>query len=172
MEEINQYLIIFPNLEELQAKCKHGDIIKQIQGIFLVKENDCQLELQNQKLSFEDGTFGKPIIIENYEINYNKTQLPKISIELNSITELKPINKFDDSNYNTINQIEVDDINYPILALYIIIIISAIIAILIYLKKKFYKPSINFKDKKEDIELQTRNSTPRSALQLPDDAHF
>lgn len=170
IEEINQYLAIFPNPEHLQAKCNQGDSISDIQGILLIKEDNCKLQIKNKNLLFKQGTFGKPLVIENFEINYNITKIPKMAIELNSINDLKPINKFDDTLYYNNDQIKAEDFNYPLCALYIIFIIGAIITAAVYFRKTFLKKKEEPKD--EDIELQSRTSSPRSALKLPDEAQF
>lgn len=171
IEEINQFLVVFPIQETISASCQLGDEIKTIQGIFLISENNCQMKFRNQKLNFQEGTFGKPIILENFKIELDETQIPRLTVELNSIQDLKlPINKFEDiEDYN----VTADIANYSIVILYIILLIIAATMFTVLLRKKFLnsaKPS-----RTQDHELQPRCSTlqhQQPQLNLPGDARF
>lgn len=163
LEEVNQFVAVFPTPGTINSYCKQGDEVKNLQGIFLIQEDDCKIEFQNQILTFNNETYGKPIVLENYDIQLNMSHVPKIRVDLNTIQELKlPINKYEEINEDEVTS----NINYPIIILYVLLIIISISLFAVYLQKRIRKSKSNQGPSKP------RSSIEQSRPNLPDEAQI
>lgn len=96
--EINQILVVFPQEDVVKFQCPNDVENKRIDGIFLIEQNECNVIYKNEKVEFEQKSFGKPLFIDNLNVaNFNIT-LPKSKIvlrnlKLNEITlnQLQPL---------------------------------------------------------------------------------
>lgn len=66
--EINQYLAVLPKKEKIEIKCKEDAEIKTLQGIYLIKEENCKIIFRDEELLFQSTSHGQPKIINSEAI--------------------------------------------------------------------------------------------------------
>lgn len=167
LNELNQYLAIFPKEEKIALRCSQGSETKTLQGIFLIKEDQCEIYFKNRKLSFQDTSFGKPDLVNPLDLNIRRNQISDFKINLKTL-------KTADVYPNFIFK-KPEELTLQIWRPSVWTIILYVIALLIMLyfsrrclKKKFQSPS-------RDPTGETSSRVPNSeetALNLPGDACF
>lgn len=160
--EINQYLAVFPKEEKLEIKCSKEAESKILRGVYLIKEDNCTLKFKNRELPYLQRSFGKPILNDKMELQFNKNQLPDLSIKLRTLN-LKEIStnaiKLEEKPHNFIVP------SVWTMALYFIIIIGVLFLLIKWKRTKFSKTKEE-KHKSEDMELQ---EIPMKTVQSPGD---
>lgn len=88
--ETNQFLAIFPQEEKLSIQCLQGTEIKILSGIFLIDNSPCKIIFKNHELTFQEKSFGQPIIINKPKLYFEKINLLPMKLNLKSL-KLKEI---------------------------------------------------------------------------------
>lgn len=156
--EINQYLAVFPFKEELIVKCQDGTKTRYLQGIFLIKKENCKIIYKNEDLIYKSVSFGKPNIISELPRNFKIQKFTNFSVELKNL-KLKEINL---NPILPIQQIQSDTWHFNI---WTIILYCIVILVACYLSIKILRTKILRRSKGEetiDQELGI-NSPPNMA---------
>lgn len=61
--EINQLLVVFPREDLVKFQCPDDIETKRLEGIFLIEQNNCDIIYKNQKIEFEQKSYGKPFLL-------------------------------------------------------------------------------------------------------------
>lgn len=79
---INQYLAVFSKPEEVQIICQKESVTQKLQGIFLIKKDQCKIKFRNNELPFQILTSGSPSVISAQDLSIKQTNLSDIVIKL------------------------------------------------------------------------------------------
>lgn len=108
VEDLNQFLVVFPIEDILQIISDSETVFKSLQGIFLLKPETSRICYKNQTLHYPHYTRGRPNILRNLELKLNEQQLSSITVSLRDLTlEEIPL-----SNLDPIKSI-IDNSNVP-----------------------------------------------------------
>lgn len=91
VREINQYLAVFPNKERVEIKCQTEKQTKVLKGIFLIKQNNCDLFYKNEEVIYQEISVGQPNIISDVLLKPKIEEISNFSIELKTL-KLKELN--------------------------------------------------------------------------------
>lgn len=104
--ELNQFLAVFATEEKIEIHCQNQMEIKQLTGIFLIKENACKIIYQGQELIFQEKSYGSPLLINTPKLKFIPGNHPKFNIELEklhfdapSINPMSPVENKPTKNY-------------------------------------------------------------------------
>lgn len=82
---INQYLAVFPTQEEIKLQCEHETETKNLIGIYLIKQQNCDLFFRNQRISYQEFTLGSPTVISSRELKLQKSNFTGFQIKLKNL---------------------------------------------------------------------------------------
>lgn len=161
--EINQYLGVFPKEEKIISECEGQTETQNLNGIFLIKNNDCKLIINNEEINYNARSYGTPLIINGLQFKIEKSKLTNFTINLKNL-------KLEEIQNTNIKRIHSDAIQpkvhiQPSLWTIIIYVISIIIAGFLLIRNRRSKQLENSK-----IEIQEEN--PKRKPRLPEDASF
>ena len=166
--DLNQFLAVFPKEEKLEIYCKNQMEIKELIGIYLIKQNYCKIIFRKQELVFQEISHGRPMVINTPKFQFSPGNQPKFNIELEKL-------RFDVPPMNPVMPIEKYTQNYYVPSLWTITLYIAVAIAVTYLwvkKTKIWKKTRTTATPEEnqgaDIPLQPR--CPR--INLPGDASF
>ncbi|KAL1489823.1 hypothetical protein ABEB36_003888 [Hypothenemus hampei] len=90
ISEINQFLAICPEEEEIQINCENSIETRKLMGIFLIKKDSCKMYFRKHELSFNEVTHGKPLLMSPLKFIPQLKKIPKFEIELKKIGPIEP----------------------------------------------------------------------------------
>lgn len=91
--ELNQYLVIFPHEDNLQIKCRRETHTEHLSGIFLIKNEYCEIYYKNNKLTYQQETSIKPLLLPNPKFEIKKQNIINVTFKLKDI-KLKEITTY------------------------------------------------------------------------------
>lgn len=156
INEINQYLAVFPFDEKIEIKCKNELETRLMRGVFLIKENACKLMFKNKEVTYERSSHGQPNIINiplNISPMYNKSDFT-IKLKTLKLGKLPPIPEI---------QVHQNSSHIFIPSIWTIIIYLMAVTIACYVITKYVKARVPT-DRREDEPSSTDvNNLPNSA---------
>jgi hypothetical protein len=161
--EINQYLAVFPQPDEIQVHNQEGVETKSLQGIYLIGQEKDTLFYKNQELSYRTVTTGQPFLLNSANFVMSETQLPNFTVNLR---------KLDLKNIVTNPALPIQRTTHPyhIPSIWTGFLYLSIFIIILYVMYKKYV-SINPRRAEEQRKQQTAQSAP-AQLHLPGEASF
>ncbi|KAL1489862.1 hypothetical protein ABEB36_013791 [Hypothenemus hampei] len=160
ISEINQFLAICPEEEEIQINCENSIETRKLMGIFLIKKDSCKLYFRKHELSFNEVTHGKPLLMSPLKFIPQLKKILKFEIELKKIGPIEP------PVHSLIPINEEDPISttpsWYTVTLYIMVIGAVVLAT----TKCYLKRSRSRKSK------PTEDTQPADEINLPGDASF
>lgn len=130
--EINQFLAVFITPDKIKILQNNYIETKTLEGIFLIKANNGELVYNNKALVYESTTYGKPTLIQDFDLSLSSKQSPDINIKLKTFS----IKKINSNNVYPINQ-SYNVLTYPniwTLLLYVILFVIILVCIVSYKK--------------------------------------
>lgn len=98
---INHYLAVFPSEEIVKIKCQQQEERRYLTGIYLIHGSPCKVYFKEKEVTFEDNSYGKPLIVNNFHFNKEKLNLSNFTIDLKalrlkdiSFNEITPVVQF------------------------------------------------------------------------------
>lgn len=158
--EINQYLTIFLKEETIKIKCPTYTDLKPLIGIFLIKSDNCEIYIKEQKLNFNDKTYGSPILFPKLKIAHLKP-----SVNDNIKLDLKTLKVKEIVLNPTVAESTILAYNPSIWT--IILYFCLIIAIVTYFAIKHFKAQSN-----RPVPKPRHIMEPAEEIQLPGQATF
>lgn len=171
--EIDQYLSIFPTALSIKIHCKDAIETKQLQGIYLIKQNNCKLIINNQEISHTGKTYGNPTIIQYQELHLKNSQLSNFTINLKNLQmgKLLPSHNMQPETLSIIDYYKFHVPSVWTIILYIILIIICVFVCLKF-RKIYQQFEINLKNSSITSNIQPKGNVSSSSLQLPGEASF
>lgn len=161
--EIDQYLAVFPKEENIEAQCEKSIETKSLMGVFLIKRDSCKLLFRGQKLTFQETSYGKPLVVDPISLQVRNHHNPKFKIELKKlnlrelpINPITPIEKESGNNYHTPSLWTV--------ILYILLVVSTL-----YI---YFKWRMNKRTSRKKMATNETNESEDKKISLPGDASF
>lgn len=157
VQEINQYLAVFPKQEEIEVRCKQSTEIKALQGIYLIEDENCKIIFRTNEIKFLESTLGTPILIGKQNMEMKTIKFSNLEIDLKKLNLHEvPI----------IHQMPIDtSIDMVTPSLWTIILYFILIGIFVYVVLKWTK--------QKGLQIQQEGSDPQegnTGFRLPRDA--
>lgn len=169
--EINQYLAIFPTIETVKTICTDKTETKQLKGIYLIKNNNCQLFINDQEIFYSGKSYGNPTLIQYQGQQLKNSQLSNITINLKNL-QLNKLSIPDNTHLIPFTDQYLYNLHLPsiwTIILYVIIIIACIFLCLKF--RKIYQHIENIQKESSHIPtVQPRSHN--STIHLPEEASF
>lgn len=162
--EINQYLAVFSKDEKFISQCEGQTETKSLNGIFLIKNNNCKLFLNKEEITYNEKSYGTPLIINGLHFNISKTKISNFTIELKTL-KLENIPNPAVVHQETFRPRVHSQPSLWTIIIYIIIVIGICFLAARWLKNR----------KLRKIEKQEENSTPERDQRkstLPEEVSF
>lgn len=83
--EINQYLAVFPKTDEIKLICQKETQTKLLKGIYLINQKNCKLFYHGEEILYQTKSYGKPAIIENFELKLKEQQISNFTIKMKTL---------------------------------------------------------------------------------------
>ncbi|XP_026680062.1 uncharacterized protein LOC113467830 [Diaphorina citri] len=83
--QINMFIVVFPHRETIKMEFENEIEIKELQGIYLIESNQGNLIFRNQVLKFLSRSKGKPTILSNVNVRFDKEKLSNLKIRLEDL---------------------------------------------------------------------------------------